>query len=117
MEITAKLKYYRTAPRKVRLVADLVRGKKLGEAMKFLMFSTKKSSRDIAKLLKSAASNAKNDFKVVDTESLYINKITVDEGPTLKRFMPRARGSASSIKKRTSHVSVVLGDKKQKKNV
>ena len=108
MEIMAKLNYYRTAPRKVRLVVDLVRGKKIELAMNQLRFCSKKTASPLIKLLKSAISNAKNNFKIKDSENLYIKKITVDEGPTLKRHMPRARGVASPIKKRTSHITVVL---------
>lgn len=111
MEITAKLNYYKTAARKVRLVADLIRGKKIEPAMNQLKFCPKKTAFPLIKLLKSAISNAKNNFKIKDSENLYIKKITVDEGPTLKRHMPRARGVASPIKKRTSHITIVL-DKK-----
>lgn len=110
-DITAKLNYFRTSPRKVRLVADLVRGKNLTQALSQLQFTEKKSAGAISKLIKSAISNAKHNFKINDREKLYIKKITVDEGPTLKRFMPRARGSASPIRKRTSHITVVLSEK------
>ncbi|MBI4692124.1 MAG: 50S ribosomal protein L22 [Candidatus Terrybacteria bacterium] len=110
-EITAKLNYYRTASRKVRLVADLIRGKKIETAMNQLRFSSKKTAPVLIKLLKSAVSNAKNNFKIKDPENLYVKKITVDEGPVLKRHIPRARGMASPIKKRTSHITIVL-DKK-----
>lgn len=110
-EITAKLNYCRMAPRKVRLVVDLIRGKKVETALQQLRFLKKKPALIIAKLLRSAVSDAKHNFKIKDKENLYVKKITVDEGPTLKRFMPRARGTASPIKKRTSHITVVL-DKK-----
>jgi len=110
-EIVAKLKYHRTSPRKVRLVANLIRGKKIETAMNQLMFSSKKTAPVLIKLLKSAVSNAKNNFKIKEPENLYIKKITVDEGPALKRHVPRARGAASLIKKRTSHITIIL-DKK-----
>lgn len=111
MDITAKLNYFRTAPRKVRLVADLIRGKKIETVMNQLKFCPKKTASPLIKLLKSAISNAKNNFKIKDSENLYVKKITVDEGPTLKRHMPRARGVASPIRKRTSHITLIL-DKK-----
>jgi len=112
-EISAKLNYYRMASRKVRLVADLVRGKNLNESLAQLRFSKNKASLAMAKLLKSALSNAKNNFKISGdaSEKLFIKKITVDEGPTLKRYMPRARGSVSPIRKRTSHITVVLEER------
>jgi len=96
------------APRKVRLVADLVRGKSVKDCLSQLKFTNKKASLAIDKLIKSAVANAKNNFKITDTDNLIIKKITVDEGPTLKRYMPRARGSVSPIRKRTSHITVIL---------
>lgn len=111
MEIPAKLNYYRMSPRKVRIVADLVRGKKTKEAISSLGFSKRKAAPIILKILKSALANAKNNFKIKDDENLYIKKITVDEGPTLKRYMPRAHGRATMIHKRTSHINVVLSEK------
>ena len=114
MSISAKLKYLHIAPRKVRLVADLIRGKKIDEAQAILNFTTKKSAKPLLKLLKSALANAKHNFQ--ETESnFYISKILVDEGPKFKRFMPRARGSASSIQKKTSHITILL-DKIEKKS-
>lgn len=110
-DIVAKLNYYRVSPRKIRLVADLIKGKNVNEALHHLNFSVKKSSGAVVKLLESAISNAKNNFKVKDLENLYIKKISVDQGPVLKRYMPRARGSASPIKKRTSHITIVLTEK------
>jgi large subunit ribosomal protein L22 len=107
-DITAKLNYYRMAPRKVRLAADLVRGKNLTESLAQLKFSKNKAALTVSKLLKSALSNAKQNFKINEEEKLFVKKITVDEGPTLKRFMPRARGSVSPIRKRTSHITVIL---------
>jgi large subunit ribosomal protein L22 len=109
-EIIAKLNYHRMSPRKVRLVADLVRGKKIKDALNLLKFSEKRASSVLNKLLKSAMANAKNNFKIGDCENLYIKKITVDEGPTLKRTMPRAFGRSSMIRKRTSHINLILSE-------
>ncbi len=107
MPITAKLNYLRIAPRKVRLLADLIRGKSVDQAQDILSFTAKRASLPLLKLLRSAMASAKNEFKGQQL-SLYISKITVDEGPKLKRFMPRARGSAYEIQKKTSHVTLVL---------
>ncbi|MFA4890365.1 MAG: 50S ribosomal protein L22 [Candidatus Paceibacterota bacterium] len=115
-DVTAKLKYHHLAPRKVRLVADLVRGKKVGVAMSQLAFSTKKSAQAIAKLLKSAVSNAKHNFKIdADKKDLYIKEIRVDEGPPMKRYRTAWRGTTKPFKRRTSHVVIVLGEKTETK--
>jgi large subunit ribosomal protein L22 len=116
MAVTAKLKYLRIAPRKVRLVADLIRGKSVEEAQTILHFTLKKAAQPLMKLLKSAIANAKNNFQLSE-ENLYVSKITVDEGPKYKRWMPRARGMASEIQKKTSHVTLILDEilKKPKK--
>lgn len=103
----AKLSNYRQSPRKVRLVTDLVKGKKVKEALVQLEFTPKRASMPILKLLESAVSNAKNMGKEAD--ELRVVNIEVNEGATLKRIMPRARGSASRINKRTSHVTLTLG--------
>lgn len=113
MEVIAKLKYLRIAPRKVRLVADLIRGKKIKEAQMLLDFSQKKATRPLRKLLDSAVANAKNNLKL-EEKDLYILKITVDEGPKLKRWRPRARGRATEIQKKSSHITLVLKGKKKK---
>ncbi len=112
-EIKANLRYFRLSPRKVRLAANLIAGLKTDAALKQLMFSRKRSASAIAKLLKSAISNAKNNFKL-DPANLYVKEIRVDEGPVLKRYMPRARGRAAIIKKRSSHISLVLSESKPK---
>lgn len=113
-EIIAKLRYLRISPRKVRLVADLIRGKSVRDALSHLRFSEKKTSPVISKLLRSAISNAKNNLKIESNDTgLYIKKISVDEGPTLKRIMPRAMGRADIIKKRTSHITVVLEERQK----
>ena len=110
-EIKANLKYLRVSPRKVRLVADLMRGKSATEAETVLRFLKKRASPHLHKLLKSAIANAKHNFNV-EKENLTIKSIRVDQGPTLKRFMPRARGIAAGIKKRSSHISLILEQKK-----
>jgi large subunit ribosomal protein L22 len=107
MQICAKLKYVRIAPRKVRLLADLVRGKNALSAQTILSFTGNKSAGVILKLLNQAIDNAKNNFKISE-EGLYIAKLTVDGGPILKRFRPRARGSANEIQKKTSHITLIL---------
>lgn len=121
--IKAELKNYRQSPRKVRLVASLVRGKKVDRALAELNFLNKKAAPIIKKLIDSAVANAKHNFKT-EKESLIVKEIRVDEGPTLKRFRAGARGRAYGIKKRTCRVLVVLSDgveevevKREKKTV
>jgi large subunit ribosomal protein L22 len=106
----AFLKDYRQSPRKVRLIADLVRGKKVEDALATLKFVDKRASGPFAKVIASAVANAKDQGK--STETLFIKAVAVDKGTVLKRFMPRARGSASRINKRNSHIRVELGEKK-----
>ena len=105
--ITASLKNYRISPRKVRIVADMVRGKKVSEAKLILTNAAKKARHPLGDLIDSAISNAKHDHKI-EAETLYIKEIRVDQGVTLKRSRPMSRGSAFPIKKRTSNVLVVL---------
>ena len=107
MEARAVYRYARIAPRKARLVADLVRGKRVGEAIGILQRLPKKAAGMLAKSLKSVVANAESTQRV-DVDRLYIKRITIDEGPTAKRFMPRAHGRATKIFKRTSHVTVVV---------
>jgi len=115
-EITAKLNNYRNSPRKTRLVASLIKGKKVGDALTELNFLTKKAAEPIAKLLKSAISNARNDFNITDESNLRVRTVIVNAGPTLKRSMPRSRGMANQILKRTSCITIVLsGQVKSKK--
>lgn len=109
----AFLKNYRQSPRKVRLVASLVKGKSVDEALLELDFLAKRASAPLKKLLLSAVSNAKNLGK--EKENLKILELRVDKGIVMKRFMPRAMGRASRINKRTSHVTIILGDKTEKK--
>jgi large subunit ribosomal protein L22 len=110
MELKVKLSNLRTAPRKSRQVVDLVRGKKVLEAQSILLFTTNKSARHVLKLLNSAVAGAKNDLHIADESNLFISKITVDEGPKLKRWHPMSRGRAYPIIKRTSQIVVVLGE-------
>jgi len=112
-KVTAQLNNLRIAPRKVRLVADRVRGERVNEAIGMLGYDLRRTAEPIQKLLKSAVANAQNDFKL-KSEDLYIIDITVGEGPTLKRWTPRAYGRATKILKRTSRIRVVLSDNKDK---
>ena len=111
MEARAISKYVRVSPQKTRLVADMVRGKKVDEALILLRFTPKKSGRLITKVLRSAMANAEN-AKAFDLEKLYIKTIKIDQGPRLKRFRPRAMGRATRIIKPSSHITVVLQEKK-----
>ncbi len=113
--ITASLKNYRISPRKVRLVADMIRGKSVSRAKVILMTVTKKSKHPLSDLLNSAVANAKKNFGL-EVDSLTVKEIRVDQGYVLKRSLPMARGSAFPIKKRTSHVNISLApvEKKQK---
>lgn len=110
MEVKAKLSNLRTAPRKVRLAADLVRGKDVTKAQAILTFTVSKPGQSILKLINSAVASAKNDFKLNEA-NLFISKITVDEGPKLKRWHPMSRGRAYPIMKRTSHIALVLSER------
>jgi len=107
MEITAKAKYVRISPRKIRLIMDEVRGKKVEEALNILSFIPKKGARILKKLIESAVANAQ-DKSNIDVDELKIAKIYADQGPMLKRWRPRALGRATMIRKRTSHLTVVL---------
>jgi ribosomal protein L22 len=105
--VRASARYLRTSPRKVRLVADQVRGLPIADARALLQFSPRSAARDVVKLIDSAAANAENNYELVADE-MRIAEIRVDEGPTLRRWRPRARGRATKIDKRTSHLSVAL---------
>lgn len=111
MESSAKLTFVRLSPRKTRLVVDLVRGKAIQEALNTLRFLPQPSAKLIGKLLKSAVANAEQKG-VSDVDRLYVKTIIVDGGAVLKRFLPRAMGRASKIRKPTSHISVTLSDTK-----
>lgn len=111
--ITAKLNNYRQSPRKVRLIANLVKGKKVDDALNILDFAVKRASLPLKTLIESAISNAKNNFNL-EKESLFIKEFKVDGGAILYRRMPRARGTAYPIRKRTSHVFVELESREVK---
>ncbi|MGF3066857.1 50S ribosomal protein L22 [Facklamia sp. P12945] len=108
----AMAKTVRIAPRKARLVMDLIRGKQVGEAMAILKFTPKAGSPIIEKVLMSAIANAEHNYDL-DLETLYVSEAYVNEGPTMKRFRPRAKGSASPILKRTSHITIVVSEKEE----
>ncbi|MCH7477997.1 MAG: 50S ribosomal protein L22 [SAR324 cluster bacterium] len=114
----ARLRTIRIAPRKVRLVADLIRGKNVSEARDILLYTPKASAPLVRKLLESAVANAENDAaekrERVDTDSMIVTSITVDEGPTIRRFRPAPRGRAVRIRKRTSNVRLHLSDETSK---
>ncbi len=111
----AFLKNYHQTPRKVRMVADLLRGKRVSEALQILQFLPKRAAGPLAKLIKSAFANAKALGK--NEINLHIKDIRVDKGIVMHRFMPRARGSSAPIKKRLSHVKVLLGEQNQKSGI
>ena len=110
MEATATLRYLKPAPQKVRLVADLIRGKKVDEALSILRFMKKHSAKDLEKLLRSAIANAENKETGVDTDDLVVSKIYVNEGPREKRVQPAPMGRAYRIQKRKAHVTVHVSD-------
>lgn len=110
MEVKASLQYARVGEQKARLVANMVRGKNVSIAIKTLTFMNKKSAAMIKKVIESAVANA--DYKkTIDLDKLFVKTITVDQGPVLKRFRPRAQGRASGVKKRMSHINVVLDER------
>ncbi|UJF19468.1 50S ribosomal protein L22 [Vibrio sp. SS-MA-C1-2] len=110
MEAIAKHRFARISPQKARLVADQIRGKDVAQALELLTFSNKKAAELIKKVLESAIANAEHN-EGADIDDLKISKICVDEGPTMKRIMPRAKGRADRILKRSSHISVVVADR------
>ena len=113
MDSFAVLKYARVSARKARLVADLVRGKDVAQAIEMLTFADKKSAPLIKKLVESAVANAEHaasrSSESLDVDELFVKTITVDAGPSLRRFRPRAQGRATKVLKKTSHITVVLG--------
>ena len=109
-EARATLKFARISSRKVKIVADLIRGKNVDEALTIVKFTPKASSEVIEKLLKSAIANAENNHEMKH-ENLYVAEIFANQGPTLKRIRPAAKGSAVRIRKRTSHITIVLKEK------
>lgn len=110
MEAKAFLNYARISPRKVQIVLDLIRGKDTETAMGILKNTPKMASELLIKLLKSAVANAENNFNM-DPSNLYVSECYANAGPTLKRVMPRAKGSADRILKRTSHITIVVKEK------
>ena len=110
MEVAAKLRGARLSAQKARLVADLVRGKRVEEALDVLTFSTKKGAAIVKKVLESAIANAEHN-EGLDVDELKVSHISVDEGPTMKRIMPRAKGRADRIFKRTCHITIKVGDR------
>jgi large subunit ribosomal protein L22 len=111
MESTAHLRHLRMAPRKVSDVAALVRGKRVGAALNILRFTNRAAAKPVAKLIKSAVANATDRSKgQVDVDTLIVKTISVDQGTTARRFMPRAMGRATRVNKKSSHVHVVLTD-------
>ena len=110
MEASAKLKYARLSPQKTRLVVDMVRGKAVQEALNILKFSPQRPADVVAKVVRSAVANAEQKG-VADIDRLFVKAVFVDQGPALKRFMPRAQGRATRIRKPTSHITVVLDEK------
>jgi large subunit ribosomal protein L22 len=109
MEARAKLRYARLSPRKTRLVVDMIRGKIVGDALNILRLSQQKPAAIVEELIKSAVANAEQKG-ISDLDKLFVKEISVDQGPVLKRFIPRAMGRASRIRKPTSHVTVVLDE-------
>lgn len=109
MEARAVARYMRISPQKVRLIMDEVRGKKVEEAVRLLSFSPIRGARVLKKLINSAVANAEAN-KEIDVDTLYIKRIYADQGPIMKRFRPRAMGRASRIRKRTSHLTVILDE-------
>jgi large subunit ribosomal protein L22 len=113
VEAKASARHIRIAPRKVRIVMDLIRGKSVQEALSILKFVPKRASEPLYKVVHSAAANAEHNFNM-NKDALYISECYVDQGPTLKRFHPRQRGQAFPILKRTSHITVVVKEKEGK---
>ncbi len=107
-EVTAKLRFLRMGPRKVRLIADMIRGKRVARALDLLSVMPKRAARPVLKLLNSAVANAKHNHSLA-MEDLKVAQIYVDGGPVLKRWMPKAHGRATPVRERTSHINLVLG--------
>ncbi|MBC8461100.1 MAG: 50S ribosomal protein L22 [Deltaproteobacteria bacterium] len=110
MEVKAIAKYIRLSPRKVRLLMEEIKGKKVEEALNLLAFAPQKGAPILRKLINSAVANA-SQYPDIDVDNLFIKHIFADEGPTLKRFRPRAMGRATRIRKRSSHLTVILNER------
>ncbi len=111
MQVAAKLRYARISPQKCRLVADMVRGKPVGQALSELRFTPRKGAKLVRKVLESAIANAENNLNA-DIDELKVQRIMVDEAPVLKRFHARAKGRGNRITKRNSHITIQVGDGK-----
>ena len=109
MEVQAVAKYVKRAPRKARLIADAVKGMKVGDALAYLQFSPKHAATDVAKVIRSAAANAEHNFNL-NREELVLKQLLIDEGPTMKRLRPVSRGMAHQYFKRTCHITAVVED-------
>jgi len=107
VEVKARAKFIRTSPRKARMVTDLIKGRGVEEALNILGFTKKAPAKIITKLLKSAVADA-DQMRNLNVDTLFIKQITVDQGPTMKRYRPRAMGRATTIRRRMSHITVVL---------
>lgn len=114
MEVKATARHIHQSPQKVRLVIDVIRGKGVIDAQTQLQFMKKAAALPVLKLLKSAVANASHNFKI-DTAGLFVKAITADGGPTIHRWMPRAQGRATPIRKRTTHIAIVLAEKPPRK--
>lgn len=112
MQAKAIARYVRISPRKVRQVVDLIRGKSVNDALAILQFTPNGSTEPVTKVLKSAVANAAHNLEM-NPEELFVTQVYVDQGPTLKRIKPRAMGRADQIRKRSSHITVVVGEKKE----
>jgi len=115
-EVKAKLRFLRMSPKKVRMVRDLIKGMKAVEAVDYLKLVSKAATAPLIKLINSAIANAVNNFEL-EKDNLYIVNITVNQGPTLKRWKPRAHGRAAPIRKRSSHIEIVLVEKKEEPKI
>jgi len=113
MEARARKRFVRMAPRKVRQIVDLIRGQRVDESLQTLHFMNKSASTPVEKTLRSAVANLfqSEEGSHLETSDLFVKEIFVDEGPTMKRYMPRAMGRATMVRKRTSHITVVVGDR------
>lgn len=110
MEAKATAKYIRISPRKMKFICDMVRGKDVEEALAILKFTPKKGARELEKVVQSAAANAENNFDL-NRDKLFVCKVSSDQGPTLKRWRPRAKGAAFKILKRSSHINVTVKER------
>ena len=111
MEAKASARYVRVPPRKAKLVVDLIRGRNINEALTIVRFVPKYAARVVEKVLRSALANAQHNYGVRDVDRLFVKEAYVDQGPTLKRFQPRAMGRVNMIRKRSSHITIILQDR------